>query len=158
MTFYSQSPINFGGISMVTATLGANDPEVGTTRRVGDEDYIFVYNTGSSTIGVGYAATISGVTGYSVTVSTTTSVDFAVGVCKHVAIPTGSYGWLMTKGFAKVVMEADNSAAAGQLLAIAADGEFALKSNSTGYPTRAVGKTTEAIASGGSGVAYITVF
>lgn len=158
MSVYSVAPINFGGISMVTATRGDNDPEVGTTRRVGDEEYIFVYNTGSSTVGVGYAATVSAVTGYSVTVSTTTSVDFAVGVCKHVAIPTGSYGWLVTKGFTKVVMEADNSAAAGQLLAIAADGEFALKSNSTGYPTRAVGKTAEAIASGGSGMAYITLY
>lgn len=158
MGFYGASPIGFAGVSMVTATLGDNDPEVGTRIQHQDEDYIFVYNTGSSTVGVGRCATVSAVTGYSVTVSTTTGVDFAVGVCKHVAIPTGSYGWLMTRGFSKVVMEADNSAAAGQILAVAADGEFALKSNSTGYPTPAVGKVTEAIASGSSGIAYITVY
>jgi hypothetical protein len=158
MTVYSQSPIAFGTVSMVTATLGTNDPEVGTTRREGDEDYVFVYNTGSSTVGVSYGAVVSGVSGYSVTVSSTTSVDLLVGVCKHAAIPTGSYGWLLTKGFCQVEMEADNSAAAGQLLALAADGEFALKSNSTGYPTPAVGKTMEAIASGASGTAFIKCF
>ncbi len=40
------------------------------------------------------------------------------------------------------------NAPAGQLLTVAADGEFALKSNSTGYPAPAIGKTMEAIASG----------
>lgn len=158
MAVYGISPVLFGSVSMVTSSLGPNDPEVGTTRREGDEEYLFVYNTGSSTIGVSYGAVCSGVSGYSVTVSSTTSVDLLMGVCKHVAIPTGSYGWLMTKGFCQVEMEADNSAAAGQLLALAADGEFALKSNSTGYPTPAVGKTMEAIASGASGTAFIKCF
>ena len=158
MTFSSADPIRFGSVSQVTATLGANDPEVGTRVREGDEEYLFVYNTGSSTAAVSYGVVCSAVTGYSVTVSSTTSVDLLVGVVKHADIPTGSYGWVVTKGFAAVEMEADNSAAAGQLLALAEDGAFALKSNSTGYPTPAVGKTMEAIASAGSGSAYISVF
>lgn len=158
MTFYNADPVRFGvGISGTTTSLGANDPEVGTTTRVGDEEYVFVYNAGNSQINPTYGAVLSAVTGYSVTVSSTTSVDFLAGVCKNSTIATGEYGWLMTKGFSVIEMEADNSCAAGQLIALAEDGEFALKSNSTGYPTPAVGKAMEAIASGGSGSAYISV-
>ncbi len=158
MTYYSVDPVRFGvGISGTTTSLGANDPEVGYRTAVGDEEYVFVYNAGNSQINPTYGAVLSAVTGYSVTVSSTTSVDFLAGVCKNATIATGEYGWLMTKGFTQVEMEADNSCAAGEILALAADGEFALKSNSTGYPTPAVGKAMEAIASGGSGAAYISV-
>jgi hypothetical protein len=158
MTVYNASPVRFAGVSQVTATRGSNDPEVGTRTCEGDEEYIFVYNAGNSDIPPTYGATVSAVTGYSVTISSITSVDWLIGVCKHTTLTTGTYGWLMTRGFAAVEMEADNSAAAGQILALAADGEFALKSNSTGYPTPACGKTTEAIASGASGVAFISCF
>jgi hypothetical protein len=157
MTNYANNQVNFQAVSNVTATLGANDPEPGYRTTVGDEDYVFVYNAGNSQIPPTYGAVMSAVSGYSVTISSTTSVDFLVGVCKHATLTTGTYGWLVTKGFVQVEMEADNSAAAGQILALAADGEFALKSNSTGYPTPAVGKAMEAIASAGSGTAYISV-
>jgi len=142
-------------VSAVTAT---NSVEVGTERRVGDECYVYAYNAGNSQIPPSYGAVCSAVSGYSVTLSSITSVDFLMGVVKHSTFTTGTYGWLMTRGFCQVEMEADNSAAAGQILALAADGEFALKSNSTGYPTPAVGKTMGAIASGASGTAYIRVW
>jgi hypothetical protein len=158
MTFYNADPVRFGvGISSTTDSLGVNDPEVGTVCRVGDENYVFVYNAGNSQINPSYGCVMSAVTGYSVTVSSITSVDFLAGVCVNATIATGYYGWLVTKGFATVEMEADNSCAAGQLLTLADNGEFALKSNSTGYPSPAVGKSMEAIASGASGVAYISV-
>lgn len=146
--------VEFESVSAVTATPSV---EVGRERRVGDEHYRYVYNAGNSQIPPSYGCILSGVTGYSVSISSTTSVDFLVGVVKHATLTTGTYGWVMTQGFSAVEMEADNSAAAGQILALAADGEFALKSNSTGYPTPAVGKTMEAIASGASGQAYISV-
>jgi len=158
MTYYGNEPVKFGSISMVTATLGDNDPEPGYEAKVGDEKYVFVYNAGNSQIPPTYGATVSAVTGYSVTLSSITSVDFLIGICKHATLTTATYGWLMTRGFATVEMEADNSCTAGQILALAADGEFALKSNSTGYPTPAVGKAQAAIASGGSGAAFISVF
>ena len=158
MSVSSLGPIRFAGVSQVTASLGANDPEVGTVVREGDEEYIFVYNAGNSEIPPSFGATVSAVTGYSVTVSSVTGVDFLVGVCKHATLTTGTYGWLVRKGFVVVEMEADNSCAAGQLLALAADGEFALKSASTQYPANAVGKSMEAITSGASGSAYISVF
>ena len=148
MTHYANRPVLFAGKSMVTASLGANDPEPGYRMTDGDEDYVFVYNAGASDIEPSYGAVLSAVSGYSVTVSSTTSVDFLVGVCKHATIAAGSYGWLFSRGFVDVEMEADNSAAAGQLLTLAEDGEFALKSNSTGYLAPAVGKAMAAIASG----------
>lgn len=158
MSVHSVAPVRFGSVSMTTTALGPNDPELGTIVREGDEEYIFVYNAGNSAIPPSYAAVVSAVSGYSVTISSTTSVDFAIGVCKHASIATAAYGWLMTRGFCEVEMEADNSAAAGQLLTLAADGEFALKSNSTGYPTPAIGKTMQAIASGASGTAFLRIF
>jgi hypothetical protein len=158
MTHYANRPVLFAGKSMVTASLGVNDPEPGYRMTDGDEDYVFVYNAGESDIAPSYGAVMSAVSGYSVTVSSTTSVDFLVGVCKHATLTTGTYGWLVTRGFTQVEMEADNSCTAGQILALAEDGEFALKSNSTGYPTPAVGKAMEAIASAGSGTAFISVY
>jgi hypothetical protein len=155
MTVYSNSQVFFESVSAVTASPSI---EVGAYRRQGDEEYIYVYNAGNSQIQPSYGAVVSGVSGYSVTLSSTTSVDLLMGVCKHATITTGAYGWLLTRGFVAVEMEADNSCAAGQLLALAADVEFALKSNSTGYPTPAVGKSMEAIASGASGSAFIKVF
>tara|TARA_R110000796_G_scaffold187266_1_gene304170 strand:- start:2690 stop:3154 length:465 start_codon:yes stop_codon:yes gene_type:complete len=153
MTVYDQQ-IMFDSVSNVTAT---NSVDVGTERKVGDESYLYVYNAGNSDIPPSYGCVLSAVTGYSATLSSITGVDFLVGVVKHSTLTTATYGWIMTRGFAAIEMEADNSAIAGQILALAADGEFALKSNSTGYPTPAVGKTMEAIASGASGQAFISV-
>lgn len=155
MTVYGNSRVYFESVSAVTATPTV-DP--GTVRREGDEQYVYVYNAGNSQIPPSYGVVMSLVTGYSVTLSSTTSVDLCFGLVKHATLTTGTYGWVMTRGFAPIEMQANNSAAAGQLVCLAADGEFALKSNSTGYPSPAVGKTMEAIASGASGQAYITIW
>lgn len=157
MTVFGNPKARFGSVSMVTSSLGANDPEVGTVCREGDEEYIFVYNAGSSTVGIGYGCIVSGVSGYSVTVSSVTDVDNCVGVCRHASIPAGSYGWLVTRGFVQVQMGADNSAAAGNLLSLGTDGVFAKKTATTGAAP-AAGKAMAAIASGASGTAFISVF
>ena len=160
MTFYSADPVRFGeGVSQVTATLGPNDPEVGTVTREGDENYIFVYNTGSSTASVSYGVVCSAVSGYSVTVSSVTGTDFLIGVVKHADIPTGSYGWVCTRGWAQVEMGTNDSCAAGLPLALGVDGTFVLKSNATTTnQSPVVGKSMEAIASAGSGTAFLSVF
>ena len=157
MTVYAR-PHLFNSVSMVTATLGTNDPEVGTVYRHGDEEYLFVYNAGNSQISPGLGATVSAVSGYSVTVSSTTDVDLLVGVCKHATLTTGTYGWLVTKGFTQIQMGADASMAAGGLVGLGVDGKFAPKSLSTGVPAPACGKAMAAIASGASGTAYIRAF
>lgn len=154
MAVYS-SEANFAGVSMVTATPGVNDPEVGTRLRYGDEDYIFVYNTGASQISTGFGAVVSAVTGYSVTVSSTTAADIAIGFCKHATIAAGSYGWLLTKGFGKVTDASGNGIAVAGMLTLADDGKVQIKTISTGFMGNAIGKAMGAIASAGSGDAYI---
>jgi len=157
MTFYD-SKAHFGTVSMVTSTLGPNDPELGERRTVGNGEYVFVYNAGNTSIATGDICTISGVSGYSVTKSTTTGVDFAVGVCYHESFTSAQYGWLLTRGFGKVNMHADNSVAAGGLLVCGDLGKAFNQTVSTGIPSRPIGKAVSAIASGGSGTAFLSVW
>lgn len=148
------SPLRFVGPSFTTTSLGPNDPKVGDTARIGNEDYLFVYNAGNSAIGQNKAVVLSAVSGYSVTVSSVSSADLLLGVCKHATIATGAYGYIVTKGFANVDLAANVSAAAGTLLELSADGLFAIKSNSTGAAGYSV-KAMVAIASAASGTAHI---
>lgn len=152
------SPIRFVGPSFTTNSLGPNDPKVGDVARIGDENYVFVYNTSSSTANVGDGVIVTGVSGYSITPSSTTSVDLLVGVVKHAAIAAGYYGYVCTRGFSQVNMGANLSAAAGGLLVLAADGKFSNKTISTGWVAPAQVKAMDAIASGASGTAYISVW
>lgn len=150
-------PIRFVGPSFVTTALGVNDPNVGDVARIGDEEYRFVHNAGNSQILPGDGVILSAVSGYSVTLSSTTGVDILVGVVKHATLATAAYGYVVTKGFTQVNMGANLSAAAGGLLVLAADGKFTNKTVSTGYVAPAVVKAMEAIASGASGTAYVSV-
>jgi hypothetical protein len=147
MAFQSVGPIAFESVSNVTA---ANSVELGTRVTVNGNDYIYVYNAGNSQISKGYGAVLSGTTGYSVTVSAITMVDFAVGICRNATLTTGTYGWLMTRGFSTFVAGANDSFAAGNPIALAVDGAFANKTISTGYVTPHVGKTVQASDSGAS--------
>ena len=154
---YGLSPILFNSVSFTTNSLGKNDPNVGDVARDGDEHYLFIYNNGNSVIKTGDGVIVSAVSGYSVTISSTTGVDVLVGVCKHASINTGYYGYVVTKGWSQVNMGADFSAAAGAMLILAADGKFTAKTCATGYAGAGLVKTMEAIASGASGTAYVSV-
>lgn len=148
-------PIGFESVSNVTAT---NSVRVGTVIARGDERYVYVYNTGNSQINPGNGAVMSLVTGYSVTVSSTTSADFLVGVCKHATLTTGTYGWLVTRGFTSIEMGGTSgTVAAGGLVELGDDGEFYPVSNTTANGP-VVGKAMEAIVSSASGQAFISVF
>ncbi len=131
MTAYNASPIRFGSVSMVTGTLGPNDPEPGMVCQDGDERYIFVYNNGTSQITVGCGAVATAVTGYSVTVSSITHVDYPVGVCKHATLTTGTYGWLLQKGFSQA--KAGSALVAGDLVCLGVDGGWVPKLATTAY-------------------------
>lgn len=131
MSVQSLSPVRFGSVSMVTGTLGPNDPEVGTVAREGDEEYIFVYNTGNSQISVGNGAVVSAVTGYSVTVSSLTHTDVPVGVCKHATLTTNTYGWLLRQGFGPA--KAGSALVAGDLVCLGVDGTWVAKLATTAY-------------------------
>jgi hypothetical protein len=85
-------------------------------------------------------------------------VDFLVGVCKHNTLTTGTYGWLMTRGFAQIELGANNSVAAGGLVQLGADGTFGDHLISTGNVGNAVGKAMGAAASAASATAFINVY
>ena len=70
----SNNEIYFESVSAVTATPSV---EVGRRRIEGDEAYVYVYNTGSSTAGVNKGCVLSAVSGYSVTVSSVTMTDIS---------------------------------------------------------------------------------
>lgn len=155
---YGLSPIRFCGPSFTTTSLGANDPKVGDVAHDGSEQYRFVYNDGNSQILPGDGVILSAVSGYSVTLSSTTSVDLLVGVVKHATLATGAYGYVVERGFVNVNMGANLSAAAGGLLVLAADGKFTNKTISTGYVAQGNVKAMVAIASGASGTAFVSVY
>lgn len=152
---FSNEKIFNESVSNVTAT---PSEQVGALRRKDDEQYVYVYNAGNSQISPSYGTTVSAVTGYSVTVSTTTSVDICMGVVKHATLTTGTYGWLMSRGFCQIQMGANNSAAAGVPIGIGSDGTFAHVTQTTIAAGPILGKAMEAIASGASGSAYLRLF
>ncbi len=161
MGYKGVAPIRFGTLSMVTATLGANDPELATKITEDGRDYIFVYNGGNSQISPGYAGCLqSSATNYSVTVSAATSADFVLGVCRHATLTTGTYGWLVSKGITPVQMGATNSSAVAQrdLIEVGANGVFERVSNTTGNKAAGVGQALDAIATGASGSAFISCY
>lgn len=161
MSLDSLSPIRFGSISMVTTALGPNDPELGQECMEAGRRYVFIYNAGNSQALAGYGMVLqSAATNYSCTISSVTSNDLLVGVVRHATITTGAYGWIVTKGITPVQMKAGASASAGArgLIEVAADGTFAPVSVTTGNNAPAIGQALEAITSGTSGSAFISVY
>lgn len=155
MTVYNVGPVLFETVSNVTATPSI---DVGTVRREGDEEYIYAFNAGSSTASVGKGVIVSAVSGYSITVSSITMVDICVGHVKHADIPTGSYGWLCTKGWVQADAHADQSFAAGALAILAADGKLTNKTSGIAFLAPAHAKAMAAVASGASGTFFIKCF
>ena len=47
MSSFANDLILCFGVSMITASLGTNDPEVGARTTHNGEEYVFVYNVGS---------------------------------------------------------------------------------------------------------------
>lgn len=120
MTFYN-SLVQFNTPSMVTATLGKNDPELGTRWTYGNAEYVFVYS--SDAISVGLAACMTATAGgWTCSVGTVTGVDQPVGWCQHATLTTGTYGWLATRGIINVQMSVNVSAAIGALLTLGTNG------------------------------------
>lgn len=160
MSFYGVAPVAFGTPSMVTATLGVNDPELGTRCHWQGAEYVFVYNAGTTQISIHQGAIVTGTSGYSVTVSSVTLTDELAGVCTHATMATGTYGWLQTKGWAIVAMGANNSAAVGERLCLGTDGNFGRvgSANTDTVLAGSVGKVMSAVASGGSAGCWIRTY
>ncbi len=123
MAFYSNTPVFFGGLSAVTATRGAKDPELGTRVNFGGNEYLYVFNAATTDIPIGNAVTpLAGTAGYSCTISTTAQIDVPMGVVKNATISASCYGWVQTKGHCKISVSA--AVAAGAPMQLGANGIF----------------------------------
>lgn len=149
-TFYSNTPVLFGSVSMVTASLGSKDPQLGSRVNVAGNEYVFVYNSGNSEIQTGYAAVANSYTDYSCTVSSTGQIDRVLGVVKHATLTTGTYGWLLTRGFGSLVVS--STVAANDYVAIGANGKVITAVTFPGFA-----KVASAAVTGASTAAYIAV-
>ena len=159
MAYQGVAPILMGSVSMVTATRGVNDPEVGTKVNVDGRDYVFVYNGGTTQISPGLGAVLqSSATGYTVTVSSVSSADVVIGVCRHATLTTATYGWLVAKGITPVQLGTTVSVSQRGLIEIGANGVFEPVSNTTGNKAPAAGVALEAISTSASGSAYVSCF
>lgn len=145
----SVSPVLGNGETVSAVTL-SNSVVLGS--KVTDAngyEYIYVYNGGNSQISQGQAAVISGLSGYTVTVSSTTGADLPIGVARNATINTAAYGWLMYRGFSGFQAAANDSFVTGNILAIADQGNFANKTQATGaFGANVVGKAILSVASG----------
>jgi hypothetical protein len=146
------SPIFVNGISFVTAT---QQYELGEERIESGEKYVYVYNCGGHTAAVrlGMSRPASAAAGlYSASVSSV-SGDMPLGFVKHVAIPSGEYGWILKKGRVEVAVASSASDQAAGAKALGAAGLVA----TLGAGYFAIGELTTAIVSGNSGVLYVNV-
>lgn len=143
-------PIFFKGISNVTAT---PDVELGTERVEDGEKFLYVYNCGGSTAAVrsGMSRPASASAGiYSGSVSSV-SGDVCLGFVKHVAIPSGEYGWILTRGNVTVQVASSASDQAAGPKTLGAAGLIATMG--AGYAV--CGELTTAIVSGNSGSLHV---
>ncbi len=139
-------------VSAVTAT---NTVELGTIREMGGDVYKYMYNNGNSQISPGQCVTITALTGYSVTVSTTTSISPVFGVVKHTTMTTGTYGWVLTQGQAPIRAEASTGLAVADPVVAGTDGVNARKTGATGYFFAEHGVITQATASAGLAFGWV---
>lgn len=101
MSFNSNTPIFFGGISGVTATRGSKDPELGTRVNFEGNEYLYIYNGADSDIVPGkIASPLAATTSFTGTVSSVASYGLPFGVVKHTTLTTNTYGWVLTRGYA----------------------------------------------------------
>jgi hypothetical protein len=160
---YGEQQLHVESVSSVTAT---NSVDLGTRRYWQGADYVYVYNGSSNeqlTTGRG-AKLASGSTGYTADVAVAAAATFSaaalMGVCVHATFTTGTYGWLMTRGFAQVENFGATSIGAGESLQLHTSGTFTRSTAPTAiaiYSPRFVGIATaaQATTTTGSFTAYI---
>lgn len=149
--------IVFAGKSAITATRGSNDPELGLCKVFEDEDkneYIYAYNASNSEVPPGMLVQLnSAATNMSFTLTNTTNTGLSVGMVKNATFTTGTYGWLLKRGFGNIEMNATSGTiGARAAIYLGVDGVGAV----TGASENAAGYALEAIISAASGSAFIS--
>lgn len=153
-SFKGLAPIAFESVSAVTATPSV---QLGTRRTHQGEDYVYFYNSTGSNVTQGAAMTISALSGYSLTRSTTAGADIAICFVKHADVAAGSYAWGLVRGLVNPL--AVSAISAGQLLRLGADGIVATYATVTSWDFGPVGKMVgSSTSSTADGVAYVKCF
>jgi hypothetical protein len=160
MGFESAAPILFESVSNVTATLGANSPELGTRINKSGNEWTFVYNAGGEQIAPRRGVIVSAVSGYSVSVSSVTQASKMFGVCVNATATTGTYFWAQTGGFVDIKNGmASTALAAAELVELGADGVFVhppAAATAAGHHTFACGYIMAATGSAGTAGMFIS--
>lgn len=147
-------PAIFESVSQTTLT---NSVELGTSIEYEGRAYVYVYNGGNSQALPGHGVTVSGVSGYTVTISSTSMIDAFVGVVHHATIATAYYGWVVTRGNTKVRATTNSGLAAGDIINAGADGVHVNNSVVTNIVAPVLhGKVTVATSSAGVGEATVS--
>lgn len=123
------------------------DPAVsGSKRNRGEQEWIYVYNdSGVSIVQGSVVVKKAGTTTYNVRLSTQAAPQNpsqVVGIGAH-TIVTGSYGWIIRKGYCEVLADtggitADTAIVVGNAVDGRADDAAAATGNSFGYSTETV--------------------
>ncbi len=152
MSVENVSPIYFKGISNVTAV---PDVDIGTERTVAGEKYVYVYNCGGSTAGVrlGMTRPVSAYAGLYSCSASSISGDMPIGFVKHVAIPAGEYGWLLTRGLVSCSVASSASDQAAGPKALGPLGVIATLG--AGYAV--IGELTTIVVSGNTGTLFVNL-
>jgi len=152
--------VNYGPQYLFNETVSAvtANPSMllGTRRFEQGDDYVYCYNNGTTQVTPGNGVILSGVTGYSVTVSSVTSSDTFFGVVKHSTLTTGTYGWVLTRGFVPLRAAANSGLAIGDYVMASDNGTFTVPGTVvTGYIGNFSGKATQATVSAGLGFGWV---
>lgn len=153
MSFQGVSPVSFESVSAVTATPSV---DLGTRRTWNNESYIYVY--AATPISQSVGAIMSGVSGYTCFATGIISGAFCIGFAKHESLTTGTYGWLLTRGFVSSAVNGmvSTAIAATDGIMLGVDGKIANAAASVGG--HLIGKAMTATGSAGSASFFLSVF
>lgn len=153
MTLQQVAPIMFEGVSMVTAS---PKHELGTERIVDGEKYVLVYNCGGSAAAVAspLSRPVSAAAGLYSCSASSTAGDTVIGYVKHVAIPSGEYGWALKRGRVNVTVASSASSQDAGNKACGAAGVGVSTIAAGGF---IVGELNTSIVSGNSGFLFVNL-
>jgi hypothetical protein len=152
--YYGVDPISMESVSAVTAT---NSVDLGTRRIHGGEEYVYFYNNTGSSVTAGMAMTVSGLSGYSLTRSTTAESDVAICFVKHAAVPAANYAWGLVRGI--VQAQFTSTMATGVPIQIGTDGAvMTYTTAAASFPGAILGKVLSSATATSFGMCYVKCF
>jgi hypothetical protein len=153
-SFQGVDPVSFEGVSSVTATPSV---ALGTRRMVNGEEYVYFYSTVASSVTQGMAMTTSGLSGYSLTRSTTAEIDAVMCFVKHADVPANNYAWGLVRGL--VSAQLVSAISAGLPIQVGADGVVSTYCTAAkSFPAYILGKSVASGVSSTSILCYVKCF